>query len=65
MSDIDKKVFRPIKKELSTYFEPFEIKKIKAKKGNRIDRLEFIFLEKIQDEKIDVPKVTLHNWVEG
>lgn len=65
MSDIDKKVFSPIKKELSAYFEPFEIKKIKAKKGNRIDRLEFIFFEKIQDEKIDVPKVTLHNWVDG
>ncbi|MHC5250579.1 replication initiation protein [Enterococcus sp. LJL90] len=61
MSDIDKKVLRPIQKELSKYFEPFEITKIKAKKGNRIDRLEFRFREKLHDDVL--PKVTLHNWL--
>lgn len=62
MTHITQKVLHPIKKELSQYFDPFEIKKIKAKKGNRIDRLEFFFHEKEHDNnKISVP---MHNWLE-
>lgn len=63
MGDIDKKVLSPIKKELSQYFEPFKIKKIKAKKGNRIDRLEFLFQEKQHEE--DLPSVPMYNWLEN
>jgi len=63
MGNIDQQILNPIKKELSQYFEPFEIKKIKAKKGNRIERLEFIFIEKSHEVDSKIPKVTLHNWV--
>src|SRR5699024_7181963 len=41
MSDIDKQVLKPIKNELSEFFDPFKIKKIKARKGNRIAMIEF------------------------
>jgi len=64
MSDIDKKIFKPIEKELSAYFDLFEIKKIKALKGNKIARLEFKFTEKEENLLTEVPKITLHNWVE-
>ncbi|WP_420897652.1 replication initiation protein [Carnobacterium divergens] len=47
MSDIDKKVLKPIMNELSDLFKPLIIKKIKAKKGNKIALLEFTFKEKI------------------
>jgi len=63
MGDIDKKVLAPIKKELSQYFEPLKIKKVKAKKGNRIDRLEFLFQEKKYEEVL--PKIPMYNWLEG
>lgn len=46
MSDIDKQVFKPIKKELAQYFDHLEIKKHKARKGNKIAVLEFNFKEK-------------------
>lgn len=62
MREIDTRVFKPIKKELSQYFDSFKIKKIKAKKGNRIDRLEFIFHEKQQEENL--PHIPLYNWLE-
>lgn len=61
MTHITQKILKPISKELSQYFEPFEIKKIKAKKGNRIDRLEFIFQEKKYKKNIQIP---MHNWLE-
>lgn len=61
MTHITQKILDPIKKELSLYFDMFEIKKVKAKKGNRIDRLEFFFLEKEKDNKV---KITMHNWLE-
>lgn len=65
MSDINKQILAPVKKELSQYFDPFTIKKIKAKKGNKIERLEFIFIEKEQKSEGDIPKVTLHDWLNG
>lgn len=64
MGNIDQQILNPIKKELSQYFDPFQIKKIKSKKGNRIDRLEFIFIEKIHEVDCKLPNVALHNWVD-
>jgi len=43
LSDIDKKVFKPIIKELSPIFKNLQIKKIKAKKSNKIEYIEFRF----------------------
>lgn len=63
MSDITRQILKPIEKELSQYFEPFKIKKIKAKKGNRIDSLEFLFQEKQHEE--DLPRVPMYNWLEN
>jgi len=57
MSDIDKQVFKPIKKELAQYFDHLEITKHKARKGNKIASIEFRFKEKSS------PKVPIHNWV--
>lgn len=64
MGNIDQQILNPIKKELSQYFDPFQIKKVKSKKGNRIDRLEFIFIEKIHEVDCKLPNVALHNWVD-
>ena len=61
MTHITQKILSPIEKELSQYFDPFQIKKIKAKKGNRIDRFEFYFQEK--ECVTDLPKVPLYNWL--
>lgn len=64
MSKINERILGPIQRELSQYFEPFTITKIKSKKkGNRIDRLEFSFREKFIEE--DLPKVSLANWLEN
>lgn len=63
MSDINRQIFKPIEKELSQFFDPFQIKKIKAKKGNKIERLEFYFMEKMPPID-DLPKVPLYNWLE-
>lgn len=62
MSDINRQILTPIQRELGAYFEPFEIKKIKASRGNKIDRLEFYFREKMPQN--EAPKVPLHNWLE-
>lgn len=43
MSDINKRVFTPIMNELSPIFPNLQINKIKAKKGRKIEWLEFIF----------------------
>nr|WP_155027266.1 replication initiation protein [Enterobacter hormaechei] len=43
MGNIDQKVLKPAMKELNNYFEDLEITKIKAKKGNKIAKLEFTF----------------------
>ncbi|MEG0577823.1 MAG: replication initiation protein [Bacilli bacterium] len=58
MSEIDKKVFNPIKKELSPLFDRFEIEKVK-KKGNKISQFKFHFMEKSKSEMIKVP---LYDW---
>lgn len=60
MSDIDRRVLKPIKKELSAFFNPLGIKKIKAKKGNRIAMIEFRFKE-IPKNPNPVPMI---NWLE-
>ncbi len=52
MSDIDKQVLKPIKNELSKFFDPLKIKKIKARKGNRIAMIEFRFKEKQEFEPV-------------
>lgn len=63
MGNIDQQILKPIKKELSNYFKPFNIKKIKAKKGNKIERIEFIFQDnKNSSEKL--PYISMHNWLE-
>jgi len=61
MSDIDKVILNPSKKELLTYFSDLEIKKIKAKKGNKIERLEFTF----SGIKTNKPSITMHDWLNG
>lgn len=43
MSEIDKYVFKPIIKELGFLFKNLNINKIKAKKGRKIEWLEFSF----------------------
>lgn len=63
MGNIDQQILNPIRKELSQYFEPFKIKKIKAKKGNRIDRLEFLFQEKQHEEEL--PHIPMYNWLKN
>ncbi|MDT2866483.1 replication initiation protein [Vagococcus carniphilus] len=63
MGNIDQQILNPIRKELSQYFEPFKIKKIKAKKGNRIDRLEFLFQEKQHEEEL--PRIPMYNWLKN
>lgn len=55
MSDIDKQVLKPIKNELSIYFDDMKVIKHKARKRNRIAAIEFRFKEK----KLDKPKVPL------
>ncbi len=60
MHKIDSAVLKPIKKELANYFSNLQIKKIKAKKGNKIALLEFYFTEQKNMEK-----VPLHNWLDG
>lgn len=52
MSDIDKQVLKPIKNELSEFFDSLKIKKIKARKGNRIAMIEFRFKEKQEFEPV-------------
>ena len=52
MSDIDKQVLKPIKNELSEFFDCLKIKKIKARKGNRIAMIEFRFKEKQEFEPV-------------
>lgn len=61
MGQIDQKVITPAMKELHKYFDDLELTKIKAKKGNKIARLEFSF----SGIKTDNPSVTLHDWLNG
>ena len=43
MTDINKNVFKPIVRELNAIFSNLHINKIKAKKGRKIEWLEFTF----------------------
>jgi len=43
INDLTKRVLEPIQKELEPIFKNFKISKIKAKKGNKIEYLEFKF----------------------
>jgi len=61
MGQIDQKVITPAMKELHKYFDDLEIKKIKAKKGNKIERLEFTF----SGIKTNKPSITMHDWLNG
>ena len=58
MGNIDQKVLNPALKELSNYFNDLKVKKIKAKKGNKIAKLEFTF----SSLKTDKPKIPMHDW---
>ncbi|EMW5941014.1 replication initiation protein [Enterococcus faecalis] len=61
MGNIDQKVLKPAMKELHNYFENLEVTKIKAKKGNKIAKLEFTFT----GLKNNKPSITMHDWVNG
>lgn len=61
MSEIDRVVLKPAMKELHNYFEDLEVTKIKAKKGNKIAKLEFTFTG-LKNTK---PSITMHDWVNG
>ncbi|ELA93806.1 replication initiation protein [Enterococcus faecium] len=61
IGQIDQKVLQPAIRELQNYFNDLKVKKIKAKKGNKIAKLEFTFT----GLKDDLPKITMHNWLEN
>lgn len=52
LCDIDARVLKPIKTELQAYFKKLKINKIKAKKGRKIEKIEFCF-ENEDDVKLD------------
>lgn len=58
MSNIDQTILEPSIKELSAYFSDLKVTKIKAKKGNKIAKLEFTF----SGLKTDTPKIPMHDW---
>lgn len=61
MFNIDQRILKPAMKELNNYFEDLEVTKIKAKKGNKIAKLEFTFT----GLKSNKPSITMHDWVNG
>lgn len=61
MGNIDQRVLKPIKKELNKFFDPLEIRKVKAKKGNRIAMIEIRFKEISKD----LNPVSMVNWLEN
>ncbi|MCH3215880.1 replication initiation protein, partial [Enterococcus faecium] len=58
--NIDQKVLNPALRELKKYFNDLKVTKIKAKKGNKIAKLEFTFSSLTSD----LPKISLRNWLE-
>jgi len=58
MSKIDERILKPIKNELSAYFDDLKIIKHKGRKGNKIAVIEIRFKE----IKSDKPKVPLNNF---
>lgn len=61
MSNIDQTILKPAMKELANYFKNLEVTKVKAKKGNKIAKLEFTF----SGLTSDLPKISMHNWLTG
>lgn len=61
MSNIDQTILEPSIKELSNYFNDLKVSKIKAKKGNKIAKLEFAF----SGLKDDLPKISMRNWLDS
>ena len=57
MYDIDRRILQKSMKELKPLFKSLSYKKEKAKKGNKIERISFIFEEKKQLH------VLLYDWV--
>lgn len=62
MSNIDQTVLKPSLSELSNYFNDLEVVKIKAKKGNKVAKLQFTFSGIKTETKSKIP---MHNWLEG
>ena len=60
MFNIDQRILNPALSELKTYFKDLKLEKIKARKGNKIEKLKFTF----NGLQSDLPKVPLHNWLE-
>ena len=58
MFNIDQRILKPALKELSAYFNDLKVTKIKAKKGNKIAKLEFTF----SGLNTDKPKIPMHDW---
>jgi len=58
MFNIDQRILKPALNELSLYFNDLKVKKIKAKKGNKIAKLEFTF----SGLNTDKPKIPMHDW---
>jgi plasmid replication initiation protein len=58
MGQIDQKVLQPALRELQNYFSDLKVTKIKAKKGNKIAKLEFTF----SGLKTDTSKIPMHDW---
>ena len=63
MYNIDQRVLKPSLNELSNYFNDLKVEKIKVKKGNKIDKLQFTF-SGLKSDKV-LPKIPMHNWLEG
>ncbi|TKM99078.1 replication initiation protein, partial [Enterococcus faecalis] len=58
MGQIDQRVIKPAMKELNNYFENLELTKIKAKKRNKIPKLQFTYT----GQKTNKPSKTMHDW---
>jgi len=58
MGQIDQKVLQPALRELQNYFRDLKVTKIKAKKGNKIAKLEFTF----SGLKTNKPRIPMHDW---
>ncbi|MGG5368390.1 replication initiation protein [Enterococcus sp. DIV0240a] len=65
MTNINKHVIEPAKKELEQYFEDLDVNKIKngRGRGGTVTDIEFTFKKQLPPKK-DLPKVTLDNWLE-
>lgn len=60
MDNIDQRILKPALSELQTYFKDLKLEKIKARKGNKIEKLKFTF----NGLQSDLPEVPMHNWLQ-